>query len=64
MSGTLTDQEFQLFKDLIYQQVGISLDFRELLVELRGTDFQLRGLTPELGFFGPKLYTRHALHQE
>ena len=46
MSGTLTDQEFQLFKDLIYQQVGISLDTpkKTLLVSRLGKRLRELGL--------------------
>ncbi len=46
MSGTLTDQEFQLFKDLIYKEVGISLDSpkKTLLVSRLGKRLRELGL--------------------
>ena len=46
MNGTLTDQEFQLFKDLIYKQVGISLDTpkKTLLVSRLGKRLRELGL--------------------
>ncbi|MCA9469701.1 MAG: hypothetical protein KC643_30250, partial [Nitrospira sp.] len=53
MNATLTDQEFELFKDLIYQQVGIRLDApkKTLLVSRLGKRLRELGLPSYQSYF-------------
>ncbi|MCA9468905.1 MAG: hypothetical protein KC643_26160, partial [Nitrospira sp.] len=53
MNATLTDQEFDLFKDLIYQQVGIRLDApkKTLLVSRLGKRLRELGLPSFQAYF-------------
>ncbi|MCA9468238.1 MAG: protein-glutamate O-methyltransferase [Nitrospira sp.] len=53
MNATLTDQEFDLFKDLIYQQVGIRLDApkKTLLVSRLGKRLRELGLPSYRAYF-------------